>query len=200
MWLQYLGFAGATIAVVNGLIAMAIALLPVRRSVYKLRLGAAAVVLAIVAVGATAYARYHAAAEAAQQLAERGEIGHRLLVFIGEGRELLSQIKDARRELPARPADEWAQRAEIFLREKLGEAYVARYRAEAGNMYGDDLTILPSRLLYWRAVRNRVVNLEMINAEFGASRQADPQQSGQADGGSRTDQSPRAGSSASATP
>ena len=40
MWRDYFGFAGTIFAVVNGLIAIGIAVLPVRRSVYKLRLGA----------------------------------------------------------------------------------------------------------------------------------------------------------------
>ena len=40
-----------------------------------------------------------------------------------EGRELLGQIRDARRDLPTTAADEWAQRAEIYLRDKLGERY-----------------------------------------------------------------------------
>jgi hypothetical protein len=33
------------------------------------------------------------------------------------------------------------------------------------DLYGD-AAIAPARLGYWRAVRNRVVNLERINAEF----------------------------------
>ena len=33
-------------------------------------------------------------------------------------------------------------------------------------MYGDDASVSASRLGYWRAVRNRIVNLEAISAEF----------------------------------
>jgi hypothetical protein len=166
MWRQYFGFAGTLFAVINGLIAITIALLPVRRSVYKLRLGAAALVLGALAVGATFYAKYHAHVQVERQQSDRAEIRNRLDNFIVEGRDLLGQIKDARRALPATAADEWAQRAEIYLRDKLGERYLARFRKEASEMYGDDASVPAPRLAYWRAVRNRIVNLEAIGAEF----------------------------------
>ena len=166
MWREYFGFAGTLFAVINGLIAITIALLPVRRSVYKLRLGAAALVLAALAVGAAFYSKYNAHVQIERQQLDRAEIRQRLDNFIAEGRGLLSQIKDARRDLPATAADEWAQRAEIYLRDKLGERYLTRFRKEASEMYGDDAGVPAPRLGYWRAVRNRIVNLEAIGAEF----------------------------------
>jgi hypothetical protein len=166
MWREYFAFAGTLFAVINGLIAITIALLPVRRSVYKLRLGAAALVLAALAVGAAFYSKYHAHVQVERQQLDRAEIRQRLDNFIAEGRGLLSQIKDARRNLPATAADEWAQRAEIYLRDKLGERYLARFRKEANELYGDDASVAAPRLAYWRAVRNRIVNLETIGAEF----------------------------------
>jgi hypothetical protein len=166
MWREYFAFAGTLFAVINGLIAITIALLPVRRSVYKLRLGAAALVLAALAVGAAFYSKYHAHVQVERQQLDRAEIRQRLDNFIAEGRGLLSQIKDARRDLPATAADEWAQRAEIYLRDKLGERYLARFRKEANELYGDDASVAAPRLAYWRAVRNRIVNLEAIGAEF----------------------------------
>jgi hypothetical protein len=166
MWREYFAFAGTVFAVINGLIAMTIALLPVRRSVYKLRLGAAALVLAALAVGAAFYAKYHAYVQVERQQLDRAEIRQRLDNFIAQGRDLLGQIKDTRRDLPATAADEWAQRAEIYLRDKLGERYLARFRKEANELYGDDANVPAPRLAYWRAVRNRIVNLETIDAEF----------------------------------
>jgi hypothetical protein len=166
MWRQYFGFAGTVFAVINGLIAMTIALLPVWRSVYKLRLGAGALVLGALAVGAAFYAKYHAHVQVERQQSDRAEIRNRLGNFIVEGRDLLGQIKDARHDLPATAADEWAQRTEIYLRDKLGERYLARFRKEANEMYGDDPSVAAPRLAYWRAVRNRIVNLETIVAEF----------------------------------
>ena len=53
MWREYLGYAGTAVAIVNGIIAIAIALLPMRRSVLKLRLGATALALAALANSAT---------------------------------------------------------------------------------------------------------------------------------------------------
>jgi hypothetical protein len=166
MWRQYLGFAGALFAVINGLIAITIALLPVRRSVYKLRLGALALVLGALAVGATFYAKYYAYVQVERQQSDRAEIRNRLDNFILEGRGLLGQIKDPGHALPATAADQWAQRAEIYLRDKLGERYLTRFRKETDEMYGDDASVSASRLGYWRAVRSRIVNLEAISAEF----------------------------------
>jgi hypothetical protein len=158
-------FTGTVLAVINGLIALAIALLPARWSVHKLRLGAAALVLGFLAVGATFYSMYRASAEIERQQSDRAEIRKRLDNFILEGRELLGQIKDARRDLPTTAADEWAQRAEIYLRDKLGERTIPRFRKDVNELYGDGDVAAP-RQGYWRAVRNRVVNLEAISAEF----------------------------------
>jgi hypothetical protein len=165
MWRNYIGLTGTAVAVINGLLAIIIAILPVRRSVVKLRLGVAALVLAGLGLGAAAFSKHYEQAQQDRRLAERSEIREKIETLILEGRTLLSQIKDAQRELPTRAADEWAQRAEIYLRDKLGERYVARFRREIDDLYGD-AAIAPARLGYWRAVRNRVVNLEKINAEF----------------------------------
>jgi hypothetical protein len=166
MWRDYFGYAGTIFAVANGLIAIAIALLPARRSVYRLRLGALALVLGGLAVGAAFYSKFHAYVQTERQQTDRAEIRQRLESFIAEGRALLGQIRDGQRDLPAAAADQWAQRAEIYLRDRLGEHYLTRFRADAGDLYGDDATVAAPRLGYWRAVRNRVVNLEAINAEF----------------------------------
>jgi hypothetical protein len=167
MWRDYIGLTGTVVAIINGLLAILIALLPVRRSVAKLRLGVAALVLAVIGLGATAYSNYHERAQRELRAADRSEVRANVENFILEGRTLLAQINDAQRELPSRAADEWAQRVEIYLRDKLGERYVARFRRDVDDLYGD-AALAPGRLGYWRAVRNRVVNLERINAEFAA--------------------------------
>jgi hypothetical protein len=78
---------------------------------------------------------------------------------------LLRKIKDPKQPLPNQEADRWAQQAEIFLRERLGESYVTRYRADLTEMFGD-ADVAANRLGYWRAVRNRVINLQNVSAEF----------------------------------
>ena len=165
MWLDYIGWTGTAVAAINGLFAVIIALLPVRRSVAKLRLGVTALVLAGIGLGATAFSKHYDRVRQDLRVAERSEIREKVETFILEGRTLLGQIKDAQRELPTRSSDEWAQRAEVYLRDKLGERYVSRFRRDMDDLYGD-AAIAPARLGYWRAVRNRVVNLERINAEF----------------------------------
>jgi hypothetical protein len=166
MWREYSDFAVTALAVVNGLIAITVALLPMRRSVLKLRLGAAALVVAALAVGATFYGQVRSYVQIERQQSDRAEIRARLQNFVAEGRGLLEQIKDADRELPTTAADQWAQRAEVFLRDKLGERTIARFRKDASELYGEGTNIAAPRLGYWRAVRNRVVNLEAISAEF----------------------------------
>ena len=165
MWREYFEYAGTVLAVVNGLIAITIALIPMRRSVLKLRLGAVALVLGALAVGATFYSKYSAYVRVERQQSNRADVGARLETFIAEGRNLLGQIRDANRALPTTAADEWAHRTEIFLRDKLGERSIARFRKNADELYGDAAVAAP-RMGYWRAVRNRIVNLELISAEF----------------------------------
>ena len=165
MWRDYIGLTGTVVAAINGLLAIVIALLPVRRSVIKLRLGVAALVLAGIGLGAAAVSKHYERVQQDRRATERAEIRDTVQTFILEGRTLLNQIGDSQRELPSRASDEWAQRAEIYLRGKLGEQYVARFRRDVDDLYGD-APLAPSRLGYWRAVRNRIVNLERINAEF----------------------------------
>ena len=133
MWREYFGFAATAFAVINGLIAIAVALLPVRRSVLKLRLGAAALVLGALAVGATFYSTYRATirSSGSSPTAPRSASGFE----IRAGRPRVCwPDQGCRRELPTTAADEWALRAEIYLRDKLGERYVpasARKRASS---------------------------------------------------------------------
>lgn len=166
MWRDYLGFMIAAFAVLNALIATLIARLPDRRSVYKLRLAVATMLIGAVAIGASIYAHRNFRQRIEHQQSDRMELRKRIENFALEGRGLLDQIKEPQRELPARQADEWAQRTEIYLRTRLGERYVARFRRDVGALYGDDQTIAAARLGYWRAVRNRVANLDLIGAEF----------------------------------
>lgn len=166
MWRDYLWLAAAAIAVVNGVLALLIAKMPARRSVWQLRLGAVAVALGVVALGVTIYDRYHARIQIDRGQTDRVEVRKRLENFALEGRALLAQIKDANRDLPTRAADEWAQRVEIYLRDKLGERAIIRFRRDADPVYGNDPTLAPERLGYWHAVRNRTINLDLIGAEL----------------------------------
>ena len=170
MWRDILGFAGTILAVVNGLIAFGIALLPSRRSVYRLRLGVAALLLGALAVGATFYTKFRAYTQIERQQSDRGDIHKRLDAFIAEGRQLLAQIKDPKVEMPTAAADTWAQRVEVYLGEKVGTDAIPRFRRPAGELYGTDDTVAAPRQAYWRAVRDRVVNLQEINAGFAEPR------------------------------
>ena len=128
MWREYLDFAGTALAVGNGLIAIAIALLPIRRSVLKLRLGVAALALGAIAVGTTFYSIYRTHVQVEREQSDRAEVRRGLENFITEGRALLGQIRNNNRELPTKAADEWAQRAEIYLRDRLGERTIPQFQ------------------------------------------------------------------------
>ena len=51
-------------------------------------------------------------------------------------------------------------------RVQLGERTIARFRKDADELYGDAAWVAAPRGGYLRAVRNRIVNLELISAEF----------------------------------
>ena len=169
MVLEYLGLAGTVIAVINALLAIIIALLPRGSQLTKMRIGAVAVALGLFAIVAALYPQDDVPSvqgeQAQQQRSERREIRKQLDGFVRDGTALLAQIKDSKQALPNKQADLWAQQAETYLRDRLGERYVARYRADVGELYGD-ANVAVERLGYWRAVRNRVVNLEKVSAEF----------------------------------
>jgi hypothetical protein len=165
MWREYFGSAGTILAVVNGVLAIVIATLPTRRSVYKLRLGALALLIGALAVGAAFYNKYRVYVQTERAQSDRTETGQRLEAFIAQGRSLIGQIKDASVELPSSAADVWAQQTEIYLRDRFGEPAVTRFRKPAGELYGVDETVAAPRVAYWRAVRDRVVNLQAIAAE-----------------------------------
>jgi len=173
MWRELFGFVGAAVAVINGVLALAVALLPARRSVLKLRLGVVAAVLGVVTLGGVLVARYAGHVQQERQLSDRRDTREKLESFIADGRTLLEQIRDPQKPLPNRDADEWAQRTEIFLRDRLGEVAVARFRKDISDLYGES-GVPAARLPYWRAVRNRLVNLETMTAAMPAPLRPSP--------------------------
>src|SRR6201995_2992353 len=120
MWREYFGSAGTILAVVNGVLAIVIATLSERRSVYKLRLGALALLIGALAVGAAFYNKYRVYVQTERAQSDRTDTRQRLDAFIAEGRNLIAQIKDAKDELPSSAADVWGQPTEIYLRDRLG--------------------------------------------------------------------------------
>jgi hypothetical protein len=163
MWLEHLGLVGTTVAAVNGVLAITIALMPRGSQVAKVRIGALAFVLGLLALIAALYP--HSPSGVPQQAAAEGDVRSTLDGFIRDGTALLRQIKDPQQSLPNKQADLWAQQAELFLRERLGEPYVVRYRADLTEMFSES-EVPAERLGYWRAVRNRVINLQKVSAEF----------------------------------
>jgi hypothetical protein len=167
MWREAIGFVGAAIAVINGVLAILIALLPVRRSVIRLRLAVVALGLGLGAIVATLGGTYLIQLREQHELSTRRDTRERLEALLSEGRALLTRIKDPQQGLPNLAADQWAQRTELYLREQLGDLAVARFRKDVDEMYGEP-AVPAGRLAYWRAVRNRLVNLEVIVAELPA--------------------------------
>lgn len=165
-WRDYAPLFGPVAALVNAFLAIAVALLPLKSPKTKLRIGIAAVVLGVLAIGATMYSEYLGHRQQEQQRAYRVDTRDQLDALIVEGTALVSQIGEPQQALPVRQADQWAQKAEALLSERLGNAYVARFRSDIVPLVGESTSVPGDRLGYWRAVRNRVVQLQRIAAEF----------------------------------
>ena len=165
MWREYFDLAGTALAVINGLIAITIALLPMRRSVLKLRLGAVALVLGALAVGATFYSKYRAYVQSSgsSPTAPRFACGSR--TSSRKGATLLGQIRApiANCRRPPRTSGRNGRKS-FFATSSASAPSPGSARTPTSSMARAN--VAAPRLAYWRAVRNRVVNLEAIGAEF----------------------------------
>src|SRR6185312_5307355 len=99
-----------------------------RRSVIRLRLAVVALGLGVGAIVATLGGTYLVQFREQQEISSRRDTRERLEALLSEGRALLARIKDPQQGLPNVAADQWAQRTELYLRERLGELAVARFR------------------------------------------------------------------------
>lgn len=88
--------------------------------------------------------------------------------FIAQGNALLAAIcnKDNDFGQVTNESNGWANEVEDFLRTKLGDSYVLRFRNAANLPLGEPVGIGQQRLSYWRGVRARVLNLDRFSGEL----------------------------------
>ncbi|MEK7281221.1 MAG: hypothetical protein AAB037_02565, partial [Chloroflexota bacterium] len=93
-------------------------------------------------------------------------IRERLGGFLEEGRLLAARCADESKAAPTAEAQEWAERAEEFLRKNLGEGYVARFRSAAGlPLTATSITKAEHRNL-WSGIYTRNARLAEFIAEL----------------------------------
>ncbi len=165
-WREFAPHAGPAIAIVNGLLVVAVALLPLKTTRAKVRIGLLALALALGAIGMTAYAQYTERAVQERIREARLETRAQLAAMVRTGTGLLAQISDPHQPLPVRQADQWAFESEALLKERFGPEFVTRFRTEAPLRPGESSALPPDRSGYWSAVRSRLIQLERILAEY----------------------------------
>jgi len=96
----------------------------------------------------------------------RREIQEGLGSFIAEGHRLLAKCRIEKDPPPEAEANDWAGRTENFLSQKLGNAYVARFRSAAGlPLTATSITSIPHSNL-WASIYTRMARLEQFSGEY----------------------------------
>jgi hypothetical protein len=114
----FIGVIAPFVAAVSGL-------LPEKRKRTKIGFMIVGVVLGFVAFGADKYA-------ASLERTNRKEIREQLAVFIADGNELMRQAGIETAPPPERAVADWKKNVEEYLKQKLGNPYVVRFRSHAG--------------------------------------------------------------------
>jgi hypothetical protein len=95
----------------------------------------------------------------------RARIREALGSFMLTGRALQRQCGDESKLAPNKEADDWAADVEKYLRDTLGESYVARFRSHSGlPMTGNSIQSIPHRNL-WGGLDTRLARLEQFIEE-----------------------------------
>jgi hypothetical protein len=168
MWRDYVQPISTITALVLSTLALVMAQFPIGSPEAKWAYIAVVIIFNVIAAGAVVYSQYYtinkAKTEAAARRGTRDQIG----VFIGQGNAYLTAIRNDKVDFDQVTIEinGWASKVEDFLRTKLGDSYVLRFRSEADMPLGIPEGLNEQRLSYWRGVRLRVVNLERFSAEL----------------------------------
>ncbi len=116
------------------------------------------VMLGLVTVGLTGWQAYRT--QSRSQTVREG-----LGSLIGEGRAIQLRCAEESSPVPEQEANEWASKAETFLRDHLGDSYVSRFRSHAGlPMSATTISSNPHRQL-WGNIHFRLARLEQFSEE-----------------------------------
>ena len=97
--------------------------------------------------------------------ARRKAIREQLGAFLEDGRQLRGACSNEQAPPPNAEADIWSQKSEDFLRQNLGESYVARFHNDAGlPLSMNSIVSIPHRKL-WGGIHTRMARLEQFIQE-----------------------------------
>jgi len=103
-----------------------------------------------------------------EQRQQRREIRESLGGFLTQGRQLRSRCANEQEPPPNAEGDEWAATVETFLRERLGESYIARFQSDAGlPLSATSISSIPHRML-WGRINTRMARLQQFLEELGS--------------------------------
>ena len=171
----YISIVPTLIAIINSVIAVWVTHFRPENQKLKVAILLTAIVLGLVAAGATVAGQRHAIeiakserVAAAQKLATLGGL-------IQEGDAFLMPLSNRNASVNLTAVDEWAAKTEGFLSKELGTAFVSRFRDEAGLTPGlpSGLHFMDSNdphITYWVGLTDRLTRLQQFSEELSAGR------------------------------
>jgi len=123
----------------------------------------------LLGVALSGVVQYQVRVQIATERLARRQIREQLAAFVQEGMELRRLCANEGVPPPIQQADEWAMRTEAFLRDKLDESYVARFRNSSGlPLTANSISSIPHRNL-WGAIYTRLARLNQFLEELSTN-------------------------------
>lgn len=168
MWRDYVQPVSTITALILSTLALVMAQFPIGSTEAKWANIGVVIFFNVIAAGAVIYAQYHTTTKAKTQAADRRATRDQIGNFIAQGNELLAAIRDKKNDFDKvqNEINGWASKVEDFLRVKLGDSYVVRFRNTENMPLGEPIGVSQPRLGYWRGVRARVLNLDRFSGEL----------------------------------
>jgi hypothetical protein len=167
MWRDYVQPISTITALILSTLALVMAQFPIGSPEAKWAYITVVIIFNVIAAGAVVYSQHYTISKAKTQAADRRATRDQIGAFIGQGNAYFAIRNDkVDFDQVTIEINGWASKVEDFLRTKLGDSYVLRFRSEADMPLGIPEGLNEQRLSYWRGVRLRVVNLERFSAEL----------------------------------
>lgn len=168
MFARYSTTIAPIIAVLNGILAASITQFPPNNVKLKLGIILLAILLGLIACGATIYSQSLNIAKEDAEKAKRKLVRETLGAFIGTGSDYLREVTDKSSKFDPQPVEQWAVDVEAFLVEHMGKEYLSRFRDYAGltPLYlagADDV-----KQTYWRGLSMRMIRLHEFSREYAS--------------------------------
>jgi hypothetical protein len=167
MLTDYAPVIAPVVAILNGVIAVAVAQFKPEDNRTKYVLLAVALVLGFFAAGATIYNQRQIVEKHEGDAAKLAETRRKLGELIGQGNGLLITLVTPQAPDVFNETDQWSARAEQFLDAALGAGYVERFRNGSGLPALSWSNIDTKHTSYAQGVTNRLTRLQQFSAELG---------------------------------